>query len=237
MGLLYGHKGDISIGSEQNDSYYETGASNSTDVNSFEGTVSEFIVYNYKVNNAQRIIIENYIAGKYNLNLSSNDIYSIDNGVNWNYDNEIAGIGRLNGFEQDNDSRGPGMVRINSSSSLGNSDFFIWGHDNAAIASFGVTDYPAPEGVEGRIDRVWRPTGQGETGNMDIIFDLSAVGGSKTATDLVLFIDRNNNGVFADETYAGTGIIGGATALGGDIFEFSGVNINNAQRFTVGTID
>lgn len=236
IGLLYNHTGDIALGAQQNDSYYENGASTG-DGNFFEGSIAEFIMYNYKINTSQRIIIENYISGKYALNLSSSDIYTMDNPANGDYDNEIAGIGRENGFEEDNDSQGPGMVRVNNASSLDNNDYFIWGHDNGNISAFGVTDIPSGEGVQGRLDRIWRPSEQGETGNMDFIFDLSLVGGNKNAGDLVLLIDRNNDGQFADETFAGNGIIGGATALGGDVFEFSGVNISNAQRFTIGTMD
>ena len=52
-----------------------------------------------------------------------------------------------------------------------------------------------------------------------------------------LLIDQNQDGQFSDETVGGNGIIDGATDLGGDVFQFSGVNIDDGERFTVGSIN
>ena len=232
IGRLFAHTGAIGFGAKIGDTYYETGSS-AGNGEYFAGFLGEFIMYNYNVNTAQRIIMENYLAAKYGIALTANDIYTMDNAPG-NYDFQVAGIGRVSLFEFDNDSRGPGIVHIRNPSGLGDNEYFIWGHNNLALNSTGITDLPA--GVLYRLARTWRPTEVGDVGTFTILFDLTAVPGSKTAADLRLLIDRNDDGNFADETVGGGGVVSGATDLGGNVFSFSGININNSQRFTIGSV-
>jgi len=53
--------------------------------------MAEIIVYNAYLNEAQRIIVENYLSSKYNMAVT-NDFYSYD----VQHDNDVAGIGRVN---------------------------------------------------------------------------------------------------------------------------------------------
>lgn len=233
IGRLFAHTGAIGIGATNTDTYFETGASSGTG-QYFTGAIGELIMYNYNINSAQRIIIENYLAAKYAITLTANDIYTMDNAPG-NYDFQVAGIGRVSLFEYDNDSRGPGIVHVRNPSGLGDNEYFIWGHNNLALNSTGVTDLPA--GVVARLARTWRATEVGEVGTFTILFDLTAVPGSKTAADFRLLIDRNDDGIFSDETVGGGGVISGATDLGGNVFSFSGIDINNSQRFTIGSVN
>lgn len=233
IGRLFAHTGAIGIGAKNTDTYYENGTSSGTG-DYFNGSLGEFIMYNYNINEPQRIIIENYLSAKYAIALGANDIYTMDNAPE-NYDYQVAGIGRTSLFEFDNDSKGTGAVHIRNPSGLGNNEYFIWGHNNLAISAAGITDLPA--GVPARLARTWRATEVGEVGTFNISFDLSAVPGSKTAADLRLLIDRDNDGVFADETIGTGGVISGASDLGGSVFSFAGVDINNGQRFTIGSVN
>lgn len=72
------------------------------------GFINEFIIYNFALNTAQTIIINNYLAAKFGLTLSSNDCYSNDNVANGNYDYEVAGIGRVDASNIHNDAQGSG---------------------------------------------------------------------------------------------------------------------------------
>lgn len=203
------------------------------------GDIAEVVAYNAPLNSAQRIIVNNYLAAKYNRTLASNDIYTQDNAGNGNFDHEVAGIGRVNSSNIQNDSRGSSVVRINNPSGLGDDEFLIWGHNNAGLGTWGVSDLPS--GIQGRWARVWRvnevnssgTSGAGiDVGNVDVAFDLTGftVG---NANHLRLLVDANNNGVFADDTP-----ISGATAVGGGVYRFSGVSaLNNNLRFTLATIN
>lgn len=203
---------------------------------SLDGDLAEVLAYNVHNNTAQRIIIENYLAAKYGLTLSANDLYTMDDPGNGDYDHDVAGIGREDASNLHNDSQGRGLVRVNNPSGMDNGEYFIWGHDNGAIGTWGSTDFPAGEGLEGRWFRVWRSSESGDVGTFDISFDLSAVTVA-SAADLRLLIDTDNDGIFADETTAGGGVIAGATHLGGGIYQWTGININDAIRFTIGSMD
>lgn len=198
-----------------------------------DGDIAELIIYNAPLNSAQRIIVNNYLAAKYGLALSSNDLYVMDNPANGNFDHDVAGIGRVNASNIQNDSRGSGAVRINNPSGLGDNEYFLWGHDNGTWGSWGVTDLPA--GIQSRLARVWRPSEVGDVGTFDIGFDLTGLG-PVTASDLRLLIDTDNDGLFNDETTGGGGVISGATLSGG-LYYFTGINMSNGLRFTVGSIN
>ena len=204
---------------------------------SLNGSIGELFMYNAPINTAQRVIINNYLAAKYGSTLAVNDIYTMDNPANGEYDHEMAGIGRLSSSSTHTDAQGSGVVRINNPTGLGNNEFLLWGHDNGVLGSWGSTDFPP--GLQGRWFRVWRVsevnTGGGavDVGNVDMTFDLTNQG-PVTASDLRLLVDINNNGLFADDTPVPIA----ATSVGGNLYRFSGVSqLVNTRRFTLGTIN
>ena len=202
----------------------------------FVGDVTEIIIFNQKINTAQRIIIENYLSAKYNITASANDLYIQDNSANGDYDHDVAGIGRIDASNIHNDSQGTGIVRILNPTGLGNNEFLLWGHDNGIQQATNITDIPSS--MQARFDRVWRVSEVNTSGTaidvgaIDIRWDLTGLG-SVTASDLRLIIDTDNDGIFSDETP-----ISGATSLGGNIYQFANItSIANNLRFTLGTIN
>lgn len=210
------------------------GQNESTPLFFFQGQMGEVIVYNTVLNSAQRIIVNNYLAAKYGFVLSANDVYTMDNAGNGNFDHDVAGIGRVNAMNIHNDARGTGIVRIFNPTNLGNNEFFMWGHDNGSLATVNTTDVPAL--VQGRLSRVWRVSEPTNVGNLDIQFDLTGLG-PVTASDLRLLIDHDGDGIFNEALTIQTG---GATALAGNNYLFTAVaggNITGGDRFTIGTIN
>jgi hypothetical protein len=205
------------------------------------GYIHELIVYNFALNSAQTIIVNNYLASKYGYTLASNDLYTQDNSPNGNFDFDVAGIGRVNSSNIHNDAQGTGIIRILNPSNLEDDEFMIWGHNNGFLDADEKTDVPT--GVAARFLRVWRVsernannTADVDVGNIDMRWDLNGIG-PITDTDLRLLIDTDNDGFFSDETP-----ISGATHLGGGIYQFSNVpggssGIQNDRRFTLGTIN
>ena len=195
---------------------------------------AEVIQYNFAVNTAQRIIINNYLSAQYNISLSSNDLYINDNPSNGNYDYEVAGIGRIDASNIHSDAQGSSAPRFLNPTDLNDGEFMLWGHNNATGNEY--SDIPA--GIEGRMNRVWRISERNtsgssvDVGTVDLRWDLSK-GTPATAAHLRLLIDTDNDGAFSDETP-----ISGATSLGGNQFEFSGVSlIRDSLRFTLASID
>ncbi|MCE3227858.1 MAG: hypothetical protein K0S32_2409 [Bacteroidetes bacterium] len=197
------------------------------------GDLAEVIVYNAVLNPAQRIIVNNYLAAKYNLTLTASDIYDEDNAGNGNFDHEVAGIGQSAAGSNQLDSKGSGIVRVLNPVGLGDGEYYIFGHNGGAAGTYSTADIPA--GVQGRMVRTWRGSETGAITSFDIRFDLTGLG-AVTTTDLRLLIDTNNDGAFADETVGGGGILSGATSLGGNVYAFTGVTgLNDNIRFTIAT--
>lgn len=202
---------------------------------SWNGDIAEVLVFNEAVNDAQRIIVSNYLSAKYGLSLAANDVYREDNPARGNYDHDVAGIGRINGANQHTDARGSGMVRISNPTDLNNNEFLMWGHDNGQLGAWGVSDLP--DGVQGRLERVWRVSERNTTGTtavdvgaVDITFDLSGMGNVEPE-HLRLMVDANNDGVFASGS-----VSAGAEHVGGSLYRFNGVTaLVDGARFTLGT--
>ena len=201
-----------------------------------DGDIAELVFYNSRVNSAQRIIISNYLAAKYDLALGANEVYRMDNAGSGDFDHEVAGIGRIDATNQHTSARGSSIVHIHSPSNLGNNEFLMWGHNNDILGTWGSVDLPA--GIQGRWFRVWRvselsPTGTAvDVGSVTMDFDLNAFN-PIVATDIRLLVDTDNDGAFADETP-----IGPPTAIGGGLYRFSGITqLVDQRRFTLGTLN
>ena len=201
-----------------------------------DGDIAEAIIIKRNVNDAERILINNYLSAKYDVDLGSNKVYFQADVGQGNFDHEVAGIGRMDASNIHNDAQGTGIVRINNPTGLGNNEFLMWGHDNGDLNATETSDVPSL--VVQRFDRVWRVSEVNtsgtavDVGSVDISWDLLSLG-SVTASDIRLLIDTDNDGSFADETP-----ISGATSVGGSIYKFSGVSgLVNNRRFTIGTIN
>ena len=199
-----------------------------------DGSMSEVIILDRGINDAERIIIHNYLSAKYGLSLGAYDLYIHDNPANGDYDHDVAGIGRISASNLHTSSRGSGIVQIDNPFNLDNDEFMFWGHDGVDDTSPELLDLPTY--VLARMDRTWRVSEVNTSnaavnvGALDITFDLTGKG-SVDASDLVLLVDTDNDGNFIDETP-----ISGAVSIGSNQYRFSSVTaISDQDRFTLGT--
>ena len=193
------------------------------------GSIAEIAMFDTEVNAAQRIITTNYLAAKYDITLTANDVYDMDDAGNGDYDYEVAGIGQATDGTNHTDARGSGVVRIWDPSDLGNDEFIMWGHDNTDISSKNAVDVDGTI-IEERLSRIWRLTETGDLGTVSISFDFSAVGNS-LGSNLRLLIDRDGDG-FADNDV--TPIAG---SVAGDVATFSNIDFQDGDRFTISNTD
>lgn len=194
------------------------------------GFVNEFIVYSTTITEIQRILINNYIAAKYALTLSANDVYTMDNSGNGDFDFQVAGIGQASDGSKHIDSKGPGIVRMWNPNNLTNGEYLLWGHNNGNLS--GTTS-----GVDGtiimqRLNRIWRVSETGDVGTTSISFDISSFAGVALGGNLRLLIDRDGDG-FADNDVTPVS----AGSLANNIITFSGISLQNGDRFTIGNTD
>jgi hypothetical protein len=197
---------------------------------------AEIIQYNYYHNEVENILVNNYLAAKYNIPLTSNDLYDEDDVVNGNYDFDVAGIGQVPGGVNHTEAQGSGIVRVLNPSDLDDNEFLVWGHNNGIQQAVNTGD--VPPSIQARFDREWRVSEVNfsriavDVGTIDLRFDLTDLG-AVTVSDLGLLVDTDNDGLFADEVP-----ITGAVSLGGNIYQFTGVAaLANNLRFTLGTMN
>jgi hypothetical protein len=196
----------------------------------WDGTVSEFIAYNKSLALSERKIVEAYLAAKYSIAITG-DIYTMDDPANGDYDYEAAGIGTDAAGGTVTVAQGTGILTISNATTLTAGRYFMFGHDNGPLT---LTGSNQPPGFTSRLARIWRPSEAfGDVGTMTLAFDVTQVSGAPAnVSNYSLLVDRNNNGSFADESQAGAGIIP-ASAKVGNVVTFNGVNVGDAQRFSM----
>lgn len=194
-----------------------------------QATINEVILYSKSVSLAERIIVDNYLAAKYGTTLSANDFYTMDNSGNGNFDYDVAGIGQASDGSRKKEARGTGVVRMSlqSTASVSDGEFLLWGHDGATLTS-NFSDIDGAT-IKERLNRVWRVSETSDVGNVVLSFDISSLGTSPVAANLRLMIDRDGDG-FADNDVTP---ISGATLVS-NIVTFNGVNLQDGDRFTLG---
>jgi hypothetical protein len=198
----------------------------------YEGDITEIAIFTVHVNQAERLIIDNYLAAKYNLTLAAGDMYAFDGADVYDYD--VAGVGRANnGYH--NDSRGTGVVRVWNPSDMIAGEFLLWGHNNSTLTT--TTTTVGLAGVDGtvikeRLTRIWKVDKTGDVGTVSISFDISALTSSVAlGSNLRLLIDRDLDG-FGDNDV--TPIAG---SFSNNVVVFSGVSFNDGDLFTLGNTD
>lgn len=232
VGLLYNHNSTY-IGGKISSSRYETGTSSGSG-DYFSGLIAEWIIQSDVPNFTERVATENYLAAKYDLSIA-NDYYNMDDPANGNYDYEVAGLGQFSASDNHTDSQGSSIFRFSNPGGLDNFEYFGWGHDNGADGFVSnTTDIPTTEGIGGRMDRLWRPTMGGTISSFDLTVSIPNSTCTSLADNLYLLIDLDNDGVFADETVSGGGIIQ-LTDIGGGDYQITNLTaMANGRRFTIG---
>lgn len=138
----------------------------------FEGQIAEVGIFNGVANFVERKLIENYLSSKYDIAMSSGDVYTGDTSGNGNYDYDVTGIGS----DGTNSvlSSGTGGFGLEATS-LDGGDWLLAGHDNSPTAIISLEDNNNPDTVGERWGREWYIE---KTGTLDatIAFDFEEAG-------------------------------------------------------------
>jgi len=127
-----------------------------------DGDFLEIIVYNTFLNKAQKVIVANYLAAKYNLTIS-NDFYAYQS----THSHEVAGIGRFDASNTHTAAMSSGILQIENPSSMStDGEYLLFGHDNGSISSWTTTEAPNAGNIQ-RIAREWRLDETGSVGTVD----------------------------------------------------------------------
>lgn len=183
------------------------------------GYIAEAFVFNYAVNDLERILIENYLGAKYNLSIPT-DYYSFEATHNIN----VIGIGD-DGTNSHTTSQGNGIVEISSPTAMTSGEYFLFGHTNVALSSIVNSDLPASISTHSRYDRTWKVDETGEVGNVTLVFDLSGNNGFADPATYNLLVDDDGN--FSNAT-----VVSGTYNSGNQTMTFT-LDLNSGQYFTI----
>ncbi len=134
----------------------------------FGGDIAEIIVFDYDINNAERIILENYISSKYGIDISGAGIDFYSNEAS--YPNGLAGIGR-NGGEEHNAAYSDGILQLSNPSNLDNDEYLFTAYNNQGISAWSVSELAAESFNVQRLAREWILEETGDIGSFTVTFD------------------------------------------------------------------
>ncbi|MDO5972039.1 LamG-like jellyroll fold domain-containing protein [Flavivirga aquimarina] len=156
----------------------------------YDGDMCELIVFDREINDAEFIIIHNYVSAKYGTTLAANDLYTQDDSGNGDFDHHVAGIGRVNGSNSHSDSQGTGIVRINNPSALSNGDYLFWGEDTKDY-TFSTNSSTYREHLNSK----WRVSKVNDLGTVTVSFDISGVdlSAKQSCQDLEFVVDNDSD--------------------------------------------
>ncbi len=192
--------------------------------------LGEVIYYDGTLNDAQRIIVTNYLSAKFNVPLPGNDVYNEDDVAAGDYDFDVAGIGRVDVSNIHDSAQGTGIIKIFSPSDLDDNEYLFWGDDNGSLSTATITNTTYVR----QLNRTWRVSETNlarntvDVGTVDMEVDLAGVSPFSAVDRPFLLVDSDNDGDFTDETPTHAG-----TDIGGNVFRFTAVSeLQNNLRFT-----
>ncbi len=226
--------GSLALGGEQDNPGYSCDPAQD-----YDGEIAEVIMYNTFLNNAQRLIVENYLSQKYNIVFAtaSNDMFGNDAGFNSNYVYNIAGIGQEADGDHTQTSSG-GLYLYEWNSSLANGEYLMSAHDNTTNNS--ATTYTGgdlPGGTEASWARQWYVEKTSSDGvDAKLIFDFkeALTDGEYPANvaNYVLLYRSAATGAYSVITVAGQGLNDADQVY----FDVPDANLQNGY-YTIGTND
>jgi hypothetical protein len=179
-----------------NNSDLNIGEFHAGDGRTFGGNFAEIIIFRQYLTNAQRIVVESYLASKYGITVA-NDFWNQTTYTTYN--NQIAGIGQHTDGSVAN-SATSAVLSISGGSDRGNGEWLFWGHNNGDF-----TTYTSTEIVTGssqlRLAREWVVNETGELGNVTVSIPAASLPATGLAVpNFYLLVDTDGNANFNNAT-------------------------------------
>ncbi|MEX0812796.1 MAG: Calx-beta domain-containing protein [Chitinophagales bacterium] len=154
----------------------------------FGGDIAEIIVFADQLGETQKILVENYLAAKYNLTIS-NDLFA----YNLTHKHDLAGIGRITGGDNHTEGYSAGMLGLKESTALNNGAYALIAHNNGAADAWTTAETPINLSME-RISREWKIGLTGAPGATVVVLDTSDLPAkSNPNSSWVLLISSDGN--------------------------------------------
>lgn len=178
-----------------NDSDFNIGTFDTGDGRTFDGNFAEIIVFRQHLTNAERIVVETYLASKYGLSLTD-DFW--DETTYAAYDNEIAGIGQHTDGSVAN-SATSGSLTISGGLTRSNGDWLFFGHDNGDFTTYTTTEIITGSGRQ-RLAREWVVNETNDLGAVTISAEASSFPAGIPNPQYYLLVDSDGDADFSNAT-------------------------------------
>lgn len=152
------------LGSQYAGDYHTAGAINGAYVvghrhnhsaDYFAGSFGEVVAFDRDLNDAERILVENYLSNAWDIQLDENSVYGGD------YDRDLFGVGQVDASNLLTETGAAGMGIAADTGTLDNDEWVVTAHD---VATNGLTGQDVPAGLHVRWDRVWQVDTTGQVG-------------------------------------------------------------------------
>ncbi len=172
-----------------NNSDLNIGEFQSGDGRTFDGNMAEIIVFREYLTNAERIVVETYLASKYGIALG-NDFW--DEATYSANNNEIAGIGQHTDGTIAN-SATSGALTISGGDGRVNGEWLFWGHDGGDFATYSSTEIITSTNHQ-RLAREWVVNETNDLGSVLVSIPASELPATGIAAPtFYLYVDADGN--------------------------------------------
>ena len=245
IGFLYPHSGDASIGTVEEDTFFDDGSATGQALGTgdapYDGQIAEIIYFgDADQNTADRNQVESYLALKYGVTLfqgagGTNYVNSVAQviydatGTHSGFRNDIAGISSDSGsdfIQPRSKSINPdAFFTIGNADDLGNYESLVWGNNGAGLSGWSASGMAL--GYES-LPRKWRFDEQGDVGAIDLEFDAASLPAiDKDA--VVLLVDADGDFSSGAAVYP--------LSLSAGIYSATGVEPGGDSYFTIAQRD
>jgi hypothetical protein len=190
---------------------------------SFNGYISEVIIYNSALNNLERILIENYLGAKYQMSVVT-DLYAYDATHRFG----LIALGDDGEGHIQSEAKGFYELTISDPTDLESDEYFVVAHTGERFTEYNGDNVPVVIDDYVRLERHWKVDEDGDVGTVELEFDLRE---NDYAFDTSYRLLIDDDGDFSDATVLAGTYVGGLEPT----VTFS-VNLNDGDYFTLSGI-
>jgi hypothetical protein len=250
VGRLWGHPGRIGLGAVNDNTRFHFANGTSSDGRcAFDGKIAEFISFHEpEMTQARRVILENYLSGKYNITLTGSgtpQIWDLSDPEQDLFSNQIAGLGQAGDGSAHTDASGPSAIfRVNNPTFNSANSYIMWGHNNETFTNtwpYSNTSNPfsvLPDPIQERSGQVWKiyESGDVATANIQVNFSASDSASQISQDFNLLKLLTHSNADPQDFSNANIYNLNSPSAglPGGNVAKFQNVPITNGMYVTLG---
>lgn len=212
----------FNIGGKDNGAACTSGASSA---NGFDGDIGEIIIFKTRIDSAKRYIIENYLSSKYNVSLTTKDLYAGDTPANGDMDLGVVGIGNESGGTQVISRSDYGLTLDGGTmSTFASGDYILAGTNNVNTSynQYFNCDIVNASGLNTRWERVFYLDVTKSSGTLTISLTFDFRTAPQAGTYSLIYRTSDTPG----STWT---VASAAGSVSGNTVVFSGINFTSAS--------